>query len=605
MIRLSGRLLPALAVLAWVACSADQLTLGEGTPATLQVRVYVDADGDGAYTAGADDPVAGIAITATSDAADLSETTDAEGLATFASVSPGSYTLAVSGTPPAGAVLASATNPAVAVPFQGGTLSAEFRYAYMPGDLSGRIFRDDNGNGTFEPADDTPAGGVPVALRKAGTAIEIASTSTDPSGLFTFSGLRPGAYVIDITPFQTITIVGGDSVNATVTADVTTNLDILFTGNLVITVAEARQAAAGEVVTVEAVITWQNQWDARVYFFQDGTAGMSAFDANGPTLQVGDSVRLTGERAAFRGEEQISPVTSLEILGNVGEPAPRPVSGNDINGGQFQGELVTIDATLDSLQVFSFDNHMLFFTDGGAVIFTVYVDSRTGVGSTDWTTGQVYSIVGVLGSDDRNTLQYRVELRQPSDAVLGGSTVTISDARTQSGSTVTVEGVVTWQQNWDERVYFLQDATGGISTFHSGAPTLARGDRIRVVGTVGAFRSEVQLSPVNAISILGNEPVPAARTVTGADINGGLFQGELVTIGGTVDSVQVFSFDNHMVWLSDGAGTDFTTYVDSRNGVASTDWTIGAAVTLFGVLGTDDRNTPAARLEIRDSQDIQ
>ncbi len=45
--------------------------------------------------------------------------------------------------------------------------------------------------------------------------------------------------------------------------------------------------------------------------------------------------------------------------------------------------------------------------------------------------------------------------------------------------------------------------------------------------------------------------------------------------------------------------------MDSRNGVASADWTVGAAVTLTGVLGTDDRNTPAARLEIRDSQDIQ
>ncbi|MDH3458835.1 MAG: hypothetical protein OER90_18495 [Gemmatimonadota bacterium] len=597
-----GRLLPALALLAG-ACSLEQLTLGEGTTSTLAVRVYVDADGDGAYT-GSDVPVAGATVTATSGGVDVSETADADGLATFQSLAPGSYKLAVSATPPAGAVLASASNPGVAAPFQGGTLSAEFRYAFLPGDLSGRIFRDDNANGTYEAGEDTPAGGVPVAVREAGGATDIATTSTDVDGIFAFDDLRPGNYDIEVTPFQTITIVGGNTVNAAVNAAATTAIDILFTGNLVISMADARAAAAGEVVTVEAVITWQPSFDLRQYFFQDGTAGMSTFDTNSPALLVGDSVRITGQRGAFRGEEQISPVTALEVLGNVGEPTPRLVSGAEINAGNFQAELVTIDGTLDSVQVFGFDNHSLFLTDGAAEIFTAYVDSRIGVASTDWTSGQPYSLVGVLGSDDRNTFQYRIEPRQPSDAVLGGSTVDIATARTQSGATVTVEGVVTWQQNWDSRVYFLQDATGGISTFHSGAPTLARGDRIRVVGTVGAFRGEVQIS-TDAVSILGNEAVPTARTVTGVDINGGLYQGELVTIGGTVDSLFTDGFDNQTVWLSDAADTDFVTYVDSRNGVASTAWTLGASVTLFGVLGTDDRNTPAARLEIRDIQDIQ
>ena len=105
--------------------------------------------------------------------------------------------------------------------------------------------------------------------------------------------------------------------------------------------------------------------------------------------------------------------------------------------------------------------------------------------------------------------------------------------------------------------------------------------------------------------MIGQEALPAPRSVTGAEINAGQFQGELASIGGTVDSVQVFSFDNHMVFLTDGNGDTFTAYVDSRNGIASTDWTVGQMMTLIGVLATDDRDTLAERLELRDPSDIQ
>jgi hypothetical protein len=191
--------------------------------------------------------------------------------------------------------------------------------------------------------------------------------------------------------------------------------------------------------------------------------------------------------------------------------------------------------------------------------------------------------------------------------IAGTAPLTIADARaTAPGTAVTVEGFVTWQEQWSGGpVYFLQDATGGISTFHSGAPALQRGDRIRITGDLGAFRGETQISPVTGLTVLGQEAIPAPRVVTGSEINAGQFQGELVAIDGTVVSVTVFSFDNHRVELTDGDGTTFYVYVDSRTGIASTDWTSGASVSLTGVLGTDDRDTPAARLEPRDPSDIQ
>jgi predicted extracellular nuclease len=205
-----------------------------------------------------------------------------------------------------------------------------------------------------------------------------------------------------------------------------------------------------------------------------------------------------------------------------------------------------------------------------------------------------------------------VEVRSPADVVLGGSVIDIADARTMDGETVTVEGVVTWGVPFPmpTRDAFLQDGTGGISVFDfdleakAGAP-LQQGDRVRIRGVVGAFRGEVQLSPVTTVVVLGSEAVPAAREVTAAEINAGMFQGELVMVtGATVVDVTVLSFGNQRVELTDGSAGTFFVFADSRTGVLDTAWNVGEVYTVLGVLGTDDRDTPAPRLEVRQPSDV-
>ncbi|MFQ5703623.1 MAG: SdrD B-like domain-containing protein [Gemmatimonadales bacterium] len=603
----------AIAVISAVSCNDDKIGLVEGTASTLNVRVYVDANGNGSFDSGVDVPIASVTVTVTSDGTQVAEDTDASGLATF-QLAPGSYEITVSGAAPTGAVLATSGKPTIAAPFQGGTIEAEFRYAFLPGVLSGVVFRDDNGDSVFNAADDTPAPGIQLTLFSGqGTAGDtVGQTTTDAAGAYMFDTLRPGDYTLEIIPLPSMTIVGGVTQSVTVAADVQASLPIEFTGELLVTTSDARNLPDGRTVTLEGVVTWQAQWDNRQYFLQDGTAGIAVFDGDTTAfkatggLQIGDSIRITGTKSSFRSEVQLNNIVTVQALGAVGEPTARPVTGAEINAGSFQGQFVTIDGKVDSLQIFSFDNHTVFITDAAGTTFTAFVDSRTGIASTDWTVGTDVTLKGVLGFDDRNTLSARLELRQPSDLALGGAVTSIADARTMSGASVFIEGVVTWQQSWDSRVYFLQDATGGISAFDGSrvAGTLAEGDRIRVVGTVGAFRGETQISPVTQVFPLGNEAVPLPRVVTGTQINAGMFQGQLVTVSGTVDSLQVFSFDNHMVFLTDGAGVIFTVFVDSRTGQASTGWTVGQTVQVSGVLGTDDRNAIAPRIELRKPADM-
>ncbi|MEN8376863.1 MAG: SdrD B-like domain-containing protein [Gemmatimonadota bacterium] len=604
-----GLLLLAVSVAA-TACEEEILSLAEGTPSTLSVRVYVDADGDGAFGAG-DVPVSGVTVNLAGVAA-LSEATGADGLAAFSELAPGSYEASVSGSVPAGAVLSSGTQVSVAAPFQGAALEAEFRYAFQPGTVSGVVFRDDDMSGDFDPAQDTPAAGIPVALLAG--AETVASTAADAAGAFSFAGVRPGSYTIVLTPFETIQIVGGNEIPVTVDAGGAIQAFVEFTGNLVIPIADAR-AAQGSVVTVEGVVTFAPSFDTRVIFFQDGTGGLSVFDFNlstlaGRDLAVGDSIRMTGISGAFRGEVQIGSVSAVEILGTVAEPDPRSVTAAEINVGTFAGQLVTIDGTVLSVDTLSFGNQRVFLEDAAGDTFPVFGDSRTNVTTATWEAGQTYAVTGVLGTDDRDALAHRVEVRQPSDVVLGGSVISIADARGMDGVAVTVEGVVTFAPSFDDRAVFFQDATGGISVFDFDLATIAgaalqRGDRIRMRGTVSSFRSEVQLGNLSTVTVLGNEAPPAPRGVTGAEINAGTFAGQLVTItSGTVLSVDTLSFGNQLVLLEDAASDTFPVFGDSRTGVTTASWIAGEIYTVMGVLGTDDRDALPERIEVRDPADV-
>jgi len=625
-------------LVALAACSEETLSLDSGQPSTLTVRAYIDVDGSGAFD-GADLPIADAGITATGDNGSLQATTDAGGLATFASVPPGRYSLSLNGDVPEGATLATATNPVVAAPYRSTALASEFRYAWEASHIGGRLYRDDNNSGAYEEGEDLVAAGITVHLTSAGarpsvetssglaaktgstpapadataaTAIDM-ETVTDETGGFQFHFLRPGTYTIAIDLLPTMQIEGGSSFSVTIGPAEFPLLDAVFTGTLRIDIGEARASAEGQTVSVEGVVTWHPGFDTRQLFLQDGTGGISVFDSDNPIAAEGDRVQITGSRSTFDGEIQIGNVASFVNLGPEGVPDARPVTAAEIDAGMYQGELVTLDGTVEQIDVLSFDNQMLLLRDGAGDAFAVKVDSRTGTASTQWTVGETYAVTGVLGTDESESgtdievdHPHRLETRRPADIVAGGSVVSIANARGMDGQSVVVQGVITWQNEWDDRVFFFQDATGGISAFYSGAPGLQRGDLVRIRGAISTFRGETQISPTD-LQVLGNVAVPSPVGVTGAQIAAGMFQGLLVTVTGTIQDVnEVDSFGNQVVTLRDGTSTDLPIYVDSRSGVTASTWpAVGTMVRVTGVLGNDDRaGNTGPRVELRDGNDI-
>lgn len=397
-----------------IACLScrDESVAPAGTPATVLVRAYVDADGSAGYSAG-DAAIAGQPVElASGGAATRQATTDAAGIATFTDVAPGSYVASFAGTPPAGALLATAQEASVTAPFQGGDVQAEFRFVYLPGSLTGTVFRDENANATYEAGTDTPGWGIIVALFAGSppAADTLATDTTAADGQFTFTALRPGAYTVGVRSLSPdIQIAGGTEQAVQATADAQTPLAFRFTGSLATSIAQAR-LSPGDTVVIEGVIsvaqgTFRTQNDNA--YLQDGSSGVQVF--NVPTtlgLGLGDSVGIAGIMGVFSGEQQIvqfnaSTPPIVVRFGTTTAPSPRSVTGADIKALSFQGELVSVtNVQLVAAPSPGTTAYNLNFVHAATDTFQVRIEAgvvpsvpRTG----SWTSGAFYDLTGVLG----------------------------------------------------------------------------------------------------------------------------------------------------------------------------------------------------------------
>jgi phosphatidylserine/phosphatidylglycerophosphate/cardiolipin synthase-like enzyme len=96
------------------------------------------------------------------------------------------------------------------------------------------------------------------------------------------------------------------------------------------TILEARNMAAGTVVTVKGIVTHGSEWGP-IRYFQDNTAGIAAYAVPGsPSLNAlnavnkGDSVTITGSLKLYGGLLELDPITSV-VVNSTGNPVPDPL----------------------------------------------------------------------------------------------------------------------------------------------------------------------------------------------------------------------------------------------------------------------------------------
>jgi hypothetical protein len=612
---------PLAAVLLALLAGCGEAVAPAGTPSTVTVRAYVDADGSGAFSPG-DTPIPGVTVRlepisgsdGNASIAVLEATTNAEGIASFPQVAPGNWRVTTAGNVPTGAVLATATAPVVVAAYRGGEVTTEFRYVYNPGGITGRIFRDNNSNNTYDPGVDTPAPGIPVTLYAGSSATgePVATTTTDAQGVFTFTVLRPGTYTYQVAPLPTMTIVGGVTQTVNVQAQQTAQVPVRFTGNLISTIASARNESVGNPVAVEGVVTVaQGVFAANQIQVQDTTGGILVFGVTaGAGIAIGDRVRVVGQLGAFRTELQILQPT-VERLGSGTLPAPRPLTAAQLAAGDAMGQLVRVTG----LRVDSVGGTPT--STGYDVIVSAADGTRTrvrvqaagvGVPQTFWQVGTRYDVTGIVGQFD-NVPQLKV--RSADDIAAAAITPSILAVRRAGPAQgVTIEGVVTagvgmFSTSASNQIN-VQDATGGMLVIQVPlASGIAVGDSVRVTGNVRVSSGELLMTGNPTVTRLAqNRPVPAPVTVTAQQVAASTaadtLQGRLVRVQNVrIDSVGGGT-GGYNVFATGATGGSFIIRVSTQAIAPQSFWQVGSSYDIVGALA----NFNAPQVKVRTAADI-
>src|SRR5947209_5235303 len=114
---------------------------------------------------------------------------------------------------------------------------------------------------------------------------------------------------------------------------------------------------------------------------------------------------------------------------------------------------------------------------------------------------------------------------------LHAQVITIAAARAMSiGSVITVRGIATNGAEFGGSQRFIQDPTGGISTYGSILSTVFRGDSIEVTGTLSSYNNLMEITVTSFTIISNGNVLPAPKLVTISSGFQELYEGQLVQL---------------------------------------------------------------------------
>ena len=179
----------------------------------------------------------------------------------------------------------------------------------------------------------------------------------------------------------------------------TISLLCLSTGIIGQTIADVRNQAIGQTVTITGVATNGSEL-GNIRYIQDGTAGLPAYGTNLSGVERGDSISATGVLFEFSGLLELSPTTSFNTYGQGTLPQPLLIPISSANE-SLEGQLVRIDnVTFVQSGVFASGSSTVQITDGSNTL-DVRINGSTDIDGTSVLSGPV-SIVALLGQFNAN-----------------------------------------------------------------------------------------------------------------------------------------------------------------------------------------------------------
>ncbi|WP_426954437.1 SdrD B-like domain-containing protein [Muricoccus radiodurans] len=288
---------------------------GEYAPATISGVAFTDANGDGIQGSG-DSIIAGQTVQLLNAAGTVvaTTTTGTTGAYSFTGIVPGSYQVqfvAAAGTSFTGQDQGSndavdsdvntAGRSAVVTVTSGQTVANLSAGSYTPISISGTAFTDTNGDGVRGAGEGTVAGVTAQLLNAAGTVV--ATTTTNSSGAYSFTGVAPGTYSVQFTaPNGTVFTAQDQGTNDAVDSDV--NPTTGRTGSIVLTSGgAATNVAAGlyTPATVSGVVFTDANADGIQGGADAGRTGVTVQLLNAAGAVVATTTSGTGGAYSFTG----------------------------------------------------------------------------------------------------------------------------------------------------------------------------------------------------------------------------------------------------------------------------------------------------------------
>lgn len=288
------------------------------------------------------------------------------------------------------------------------------------GTLEGRLFLDEEKDGFFDPsAGDQPLAGVRLILLDRGSEQVLAGPiTTDEQGRFSFGEVSPGTHHLlvlgdedESLPFEAV--VCRNPLPVSVFRAEPSSIDIAAQEACLITIAEARETAAGEFVNIRGVVTSHpGQVRSSYVYIQDATGGIQFFTSalNDAGIEIGDRIDVSGVLDEFNSTLQLTAIQLNDVEKGVGAPTPEETTTSEIAtagpdpSGTLQGLLVRVEGARLETGFTSGGSRNATIDDGSGPSI-VRVESGVSPESGDailsalgLEVGQCYDITGLVGA---------------------------------------------------------------------------------------------------------------------------------------------------------------------------------------------------------------
>lgn len=370
-----------------------------------------------------------------------------------------------------------------------------------------------------------------------------------------------------------------------------------------VAIHDARQQAAGKIVTVAGVVTAESGrlGTPSLIAIQDSTGGIVVKVPDGIVTPVrGIGVLVTGAIADPYGQLEIRPAAGgIRLTGPSAPPSPADVVAADLGEGT-EGILIDIVGVTSRPPTKGTSGDLSFdFVDGSGHAFRVLADGSSGVSAASVPLGRTLRLTGVAGqrASRKGALDgYRIWIRDRTDVVVVSApgptpspapTTSIAAALARGdGAQVVIEATITAGNSLLDssgRRIVVQDGTGAIEVLLPvGSAGPAVGSVLRIAGTTAHAWGAPRL---RAETVVDRHAVvliqPAARGVAPSSSD----EWRLVRISGTIGKVERFG-DRWRAEVALAGSHDARVPIlgQAGAGIPSTRLVEGASVTIVGIV---------------------